>query len=117
MKARNSLLRLKAFQVKEKKRQLQQLQLMMDEFGRMSDELHAADRVRKKSGQASPIPTHFAYSTFAKSARQRAENLAVSVADLRQQRSSAEAELAEMEADYERAAALEERDGANRKRA
>ena len=116
MKARNSLLRLKAFQVKEKKRQLQQLQMMMDEFGRMSEDLlQQIASEEQKTGISDPA--HFAYSTFAKSARQRAENLAVSVADLRQQRSSAEAELAEMEADYERAAALEERDGANRKRA
>ena len=116
MKARNSLLRLKAFQVKEKKRQLQQLQMMMDEFGRMSEDLlQQIASEEQKTGISDPA--HFAYSTFAKSARQRAENLAVSVADLRQQRNSAEAELAEMEADYERAAALEERDGANRKRA
>ena len=116
MKARNSLLRLKAFQVKEKKRQLQQLQLMMDEFARMSGELMqqiAAEE--KKSGITDP--GHFAYSTFAKSARQRADNLAVSVADLREQRDKAEAELSEMELDYERAAALEERDAAGRKRA
>nr|WP_272213855.1 hypothetical protein [Marinicella sp. W31]MDC2879805.1 hypothetical protein [Marinicella sp. W31] len=116
MKARNSLLRLKAFQVKEKKRQLQQLQLMMDEFGRMSDELlQQIAAEEKKSGITDPA--HFAYSTYAKSARQRADNLAVSVDDLRQQRSVAEAELAQMEIDYERAAALEMRDNPSRKRA
>ncbi|WP_174802320.1 flagellar export protein FliJ [Martelella limonii] len=116
MKARNSLLRLKAFQVKEKKRQLQQLQLMMDEFARMSAELmQQIGAEEKKSGITDP--GHFAYSTFAKSARQRADNLAVSVADLRQQRDRAEAELAEMEQEYERAAALEERDASGRKRA
>ncbi|PRX08146.1 flagellar export protein FliJ [Martelella mangrovi] len=116
MKARNSLLRLKAFQVKEKKRQLQQLQLMMDEFARMSDELMQQIAAEEKRSGISD-PAHFAYSTFAKSARQRADNLAVSVADLRQQQNVAEAELAQMEIDYERAAALEMRDGANRKRA
>ncbi|QQM30205.1 flagellar export protein FliJ [Martelella lutilitoris] len=116
MKARNSLLRLKAFQVKEKKRQLQQLQLMMDEFARMSDELMQQIAAEEKRSGISD-PAHFAYSTFAKSARQRADNLAVSVADLRQQQAVAEAELAQMEIDYERAAALELREGPNRKRA
>ncbi|AJY47632.1 flagellar export protein FliJ [Martelella endophytica] len=116
MKARNSLLRLKAFQVKEKKRQLQQLQMMMDEFARMSDDLYQQiNAEEQKTGITDPA--HFAYSTFAKSARQRAQNLAVSVEDLRQQRNAAESELAEMELDYERAAALEERDSASRKRA
>lgn len=116
MKARNSLLRLKAFQVKEKKRQLQQLQLMMDEFSRMSDELkRQIEAEEQKTGITDP--EHFAYSTFAKSARQRAENLSVSVQDLLEQRNVAEAELAEVELDYQRVEAMEERDSAGRKRA
>ena len=41
MKSRESLVRLKEFQVKDKRRQLAQLQLMMSEFERMSKELES----------------------------------------------------------------------------
>ncbi|WP_176082939.1 flagellar export protein FliJ [Martelella sp. HB161492] len=116
MKARNSLLRLKAFQVKEKRRQLQQLQLMIDEFERMSDELkRQIDAEEQKTGITDPA--HFAYSTFAKSARQRADNLNVSVRDLLEQRAVGESELLELDTEYQRLAALEDRDGVSRKRA
>ena len=39
MKSRESLVRLKEFQVNEKRRQLQQLQMMMGEFDRMTKDL------------------------------------------------------------------------------
>ncbi|MEN9896052.1 MAG: hypothetical protein RIR97_1904, partial [Pseudomonadota bacterium] len=41
MKSRESLVRLKEFQVKEKGRQLKQLQMMMTEFERMAKDLES----------------------------------------------------------------------------
>ena len=68
MKSRESLVRLKGFQVTEKRRQLQQLQSMMSEFERMAKELEAQIGIEeKKSGITDP--NHFAYPTFAKAAR------------------------------------------------
>ncbi len=116
MKTRDSLVRLKEFQVNEKRRQLQQLQLMMTEFERMAKELeHQISLEEKKSGISDP--NHFAYPTFAKAARQRADNLQVSIRELRVQQESAELALEEAQAELSKATALEERDVGLRARA
>lgn len=116
MKSRDSLTRLKAFQVAEKRRQLQQLQLMMSEFERMAGELENQISVEEKKAGITD-PTHFAYPTFAKAARQRADNLQNSIRELKVQQDAAELALEEAVADHAKAAALEERDGQNRARA
>ncbi len=109
MKSRESLARLKQFQVNEKRRQLSQIQTMMGEFERMASELeHQIVAEEKKSGISDP--NHFAYPTFAKAARQRADNLQGSIRELKIQQDAAEIALEEAEAEYAKAAALEERD-------
>jgi flagellar export protein FliJ len=110
MKSRESLVRLKEFQVNEKRRQLQQLQMMMGEFDRMTKDLETQIVIEEKKSGISD-PNHFAYPTFAKAARQRADNLQVSIRDLRTQEEALETTLEEMQAEYAKAAALEERDG------
>ncbi|PPJ45786.1 flagellar export protein FliJ [Rhizobium sp. KAs_5_22] len=116
MKSRESLVRLKGFQVTEKRRQLQQLQSMMAEFERMAKELENQIAIEeKKSGITDP--NHFAYPTFAKAARQRADNLQVSIRELKVQQEAAELLLEAAEAEHAKAAALEERDGQMRIRA
>ncbi|MFA7415510.1 MAG: flagellar export protein FliJ [Rhizobium sp.] len=116
MKSRESLLRLKEFQVTEKRRQLQQLQSMMSEFERMAKELENQIALEEKKSGISD-PSHFAYPTFAKAARQRADNLQVSIRELKVQQESAEFSLEEAEAEHAKAAALEERDSQMRMRA
>ncbi|NVP55593.1 MULTISPECIES: flagellar export protein FliJ [Rhizobiaceae] len=116
MKSRESLVRLKEFQVKEKRRQLNQLQMMMSEFERMSKELESQIAIEEKRSGISD-PSHFAYPTFAKAARQRADNLLVSIRELKVQQDAAELALEEAEADFAKASALEERDNAVRIRA
>ncbi|MDF1633652.1 flagellar export protein FliJ [Mycoplana sp. MJR14] len=116
MKSRESLVRLKEFQVKEKRRQLNQLQMMMSEFERMSKELESQIAIEEKKSGISD-PNHFAYPTFAKAARQRADNLIVSIRELKVQQDAAELSLEEAEAEFAKAAALEERDNAVRIRA
>ncbi|TCM48608.1 flagellar export protein FliJ [Rhizobium sp. PP-F2F-G48] len=116
MKSRESLVRLKEFQVKDKQRQLKQLQMMMAEFERMTKDLeHQIAFEEKKSGISDP--SHFAYPTFAKAARQRADNLQVSVRELKVQQDAAELSLEEVQAEFAKASALEERDGLVRLRA
>lgn len=110
MKPRESLVRLKLFQVKEKRRQLGQLDLMMGEFERMASELEAQIISEEKKAGITDL-THFAYPTFAKAARQRRDNLMVSIGDLDVQKETAQAELVIAEADLAKAEALEERDG------
>lgn len=116
MKSRDSRVRLKEFQVNEKHRQLQQLQMMMSEFDRMAKDLESQILLEeKKTGITDP--NHFAYPTFAKAARQRADNLQVSIRELKVQQEAAELALEEAQADFAKASALEERDGAVRMRA
>jgi flagellar export protein FliJ len=110
MKSRESLVRLKLFQVNEKRRQLLQLDMMIAEFDRMATDLeNQVAFEERKSGISDQ--THFAYPTFAKAARQRRENLLVSQRDLKSQREGAAARLEEAEDELKKAEMLEGRDG------
>jgi flagellar export protein FliJ len=109
MKSRENLVRLKKFQVNEKRRQLLQLDMMIADFERMAGELELQIAAEEKKAGITDIH-HFAYPTFAKAARQRCENLRDSQADLVQQRGAAESVLAEAEAELSKAELLESRD-------
>jgi hypothetical protein len=109
MKSRENLVRLKKFQVAEKRRQLNQLDMMVADFERMAGDLEAQiASEERKSGITDQ--SHFAYPTFAKAARLRRDNLKNSQTDLLAQRAGAEAALAEAEGDLAKAEMLENRD-------
>ena len=110
MKSRENLVRLKRFQVNEKRRQMAQLDMMIAEFDRMATELDLQIAAEEKKAGITDT-SHFAYPTFAKAARQRRDNLKNSQADLAQQKSAAQAQLSEAEIELERAEMLESRDG------
>ncbi|TIP32152.1 MAG: flagellar export protein FliJ, partial [Mesorhizobium sp.] len=63
MKSRENLVRLKQFQVNEKRRQLLQLDMMIAEFERMAVELEAQIVAEEKKAGITDI-NHFAYPTF-----------------------------------------------------
>jgi F0F1-type ATP synthase membrane subunit b/b' len=109
MKSRQNLVRLKLFQVNEKRRQLAQLDLMVGEFERMAAELEFQISAEERKSGITDIG-HFAYPTFAKAARQRRDNLRNSQLDLLEQKKAATAALAEAEAELAKAEALESRD-------
>ena len=113
MKTRDNLVRLKQFQVNEKRRQLSQLDMMIAEFERMASELDLQIAAEEKKAGITDI-NHFAYPTFAKAARQRRDNLHNSQQDLLQQKNLAETILSEAEAELSKAEALESRDTKNR---
>ncbi len=82
MKPRDSALRAKRFDAAEKARKVASLESMIREFETMVTDLSrqiSAEEERTGVRDTS----HFAYSTFAKSADQRRSNLATSLADLR----------------------------------
>lgn len=109
MKSRDSKLRLKHFQVEDKTRQLTQIDLMIGEFARMAEELDNQIRIEEqKSGIADP--SHFAYPTFAKAARQRRDNLAGSIRDLKDKRQFAVDAMLDAEEQLKKAQLLESRD-------
>lgn len=110
MKSRENLVRLKQFQVNEKRRQLTQLDMMIAEFERMANELDLQIAAEEKKAGIVDV-SHFAYPTFAKAARQRRDNLKNSQSDLAQQRANAVSILREAEAELSKAQALDNRDG------
>ena len=113
MKARENLVRLKQFQVNDKRRQLLQLDMMIAEFERMAGDLEVQISAEEKKAGITDI-NHFAYPTFAKAARLRRDNLKNSQHDLLQQRTVAESLLSEAEAELSKAEALESRDTKHR---
>lgn len=113
MKSRESLVRLKAFQLNEKRRQLAQIETMMAELERMCAELEQQILAEEKKAGITDT-SHFAYPTFAKAARKRADNLQGSLRELKVQKDAAELAAEEADAEYAKAAALEERDAGQR---
>ena len=113
MKSRENLVRLKRFQVNEKRRQILQLDMMIAEFDRMATELELQIAAEEKKSGISDV-NHFAYPTFAKAARVRRDNLKNSQSDLAHQRETADSLLAEAEAELSKAEMLETRDHKSR---
>ena len=109
MKSRNSLIRLKRFQVDEKRRQVMQIEMMIAEFERMASELDEQILAEQKRSGITDI-THFAYPTFAKAAMTRRDNLIGSANDLRGQLEAAQAALSEAVEEMKKIELLEERD-------
>lgn len=94
MKSRDTLIRLKRFQVEEKRRRVAQIETMMAEFDRMAGELDREIAAEEQRSGISDL-SHFAYPTYAKAARGRRDNLKRSADELREQLNDAQAELGE----------------------
>ena len=109
MKPRDNMIRLRQFKVAEKHRQVMQLETMIAEFERMSNELEAQILAEEKKSGITDT-SHFAYPTFAKAAHTRRDNLEISIRDLRQQKESAERELMDAESELQKAERLEVRE-------
>jgi len=109
MKSRESVVRLKRFQVEERRRQVGQIDTMVAEFNRMSAELDVQINAEQERTGIRDI-SHFAYSTFAKAAIQRRDNLRASADELRTQREAAQDLLVEAEEELTKLEALAERD-------
>jgi len=91
MKARESALRLKRFEADEKARKVADLEHMIREFENMAADL---DRQIRAEEDRTGIkdPAHFAYSTFAKSASLRRNNLRTSADGLKAKLEAAQRE-------------------------
>lgn len=92
MKSRDAQIRMKRFQIEERRRQVGQIETMIEEFGRMVGDLDmeiAAEHRRTGNDDEK----HFAYSTFARAAKQRRANLQASIDDLGQQLGTARTAL------------------------
>ncbi|WP_127142393.1 flagellar export protein FliJ [Pelagibacterium montanilacus] len=89
-----SLIRLKKFQVDEKRRQVLQIETMVADFERMAAELDQQIEIEQQKTGISDT-AHFAYSTFAKAAITRRDNLIASANDMRDKLEAAQDTLAE----------------------
>jgi len=109
MKSRETLIRLKKFQVDEKRRKVAQIEAMIAEFDRIAAEL---DREIKTEQERAGIhdPAHFAYPTYAKAAIARRENLKRSADELKVQLDDAKAILGEAFEELKKVEMLDERD-------
>jgi len=111
MKSRDTLIRLKKFQVDEKRRRVAQIENMIADFQRMSADLDR-EIVTEQERAGISDPSHFAYPTYAKAAIQRRENLTRSADELKGQLEEAKTALAEAFEELKRVELLDERDQA-----
>jgi flagellar export protein FliJ len=109
MKSRDTLIRLKRFQVEEKRRRVRQIETMMAEFQRMTLDLDREIGLEeKRAGIADPA--HFAYPTYARAAMTRRENLKSSIAELAGQIEEAKAAQEEALAELQKFETLDGRE-------
>ena len=111
MKSRETLIRLKKFQVDEKRRKVAQIEAMIAEFDRIAAELEREIKLEQDRAGIHD-PAHFAYPTYAKAAIQRRENLTRSADELRIQLEEAKSLLSEAFEELKKVELLDERDHA-----
>ena len=110
MKSRSeSLIRLKKFQVDEKRRQVAQIEMMIADFERMASELDQQIEIEHTKTGISDV-AHFAYSTFAKAALTRRDNLLNSANDMKSKLEVAQDGLAEALEDLKKVELLDQRE-------
>jgi flagellar export protein FliJ len=114
MKSRDTLVRLKRFQVDEKRRRVVQLQAMIAEFTRMANDLNREIANEEQRANISD-PNHFAYPTYARAARTRRDNINASLVEFRGQLQEADERLKEASEEFGKAQSQDARDrGAER---
>ena len=114
MKSRETLIRLKKFQVDEKRRKVAQIEAMIAEFERIAADLEREIKVEQDRAGIHD-PAHFAYPTYAKAAMARRENLKRSADELKTQLDEAKAMLGEAFEELKKVEMLDERDHAREK--
>jgi flagellar protein FliJ len=92
MKSRETMIRLKKFQVDEKRRRVAQIEAMIADFERMANDLDREVANEERRAGISD-PAHFAYPTYARAARTRKENILTSADELKGQLDAAKSEL------------------------
>ncbi len=109
MKSRDTLIRLKRFQVEEKRRRVRQIEMMVAEFTRMIGDLEREIANEEKRAGISD-PAHFAYPTYARAAIGRRDNLKSSIAELAVQIEDAKSALEEALAELQKYESLDGRE-------
>ena len=109
MKSRDAVIRLKRFEVEEKRRKVTEIELMISEFNQTAIDLDRQIAIEQERAGVTDV-NHYAYPTFAKAALQRRNNLAASAVDLETQLEAARQTLGDALEDLKKMELLEERD-------
>ena len=110
MRSRETLLRLHRFRTEDKRRQVADIDGMIQDFLRKYEDLDAQVKFEESRNGVSD-PAHFNYSLSAKAARGRRDNLMRSIAELKDQLADARTALSEEEQELRRAEMLVEKEG------
>lgn len=109
MKSRETLIRLRKFDVDEKRSKVAAIEAMIGDFKTMADDLdHQVETEQQRAGIDDV--NHYAYPTFAKAAVQRRDNLMISISDLEAKQDYAMEELQDAMKALKNVEILEERD-------
>ena len=109
MRSRETLLRLHRFRTEEKRRQVADMDFMIQDFMRKYEDLDAQVKF-EESRNGVTDPAHFNYSLSAKAARGRRDNVMRSIAELKDQLAEAQAALAVEEQELRRVEMLAEKE-------
>ena len=109
MKSRDTLIRLRKFDVDEKRQKVASIEAMIDDFKKMADDLDRQIVTEQQRAGVDDI-NHYAYPSFAKAAVGRRDNLMISIADLEVKLDAANEELQDAMKALKNIEVLEERD-------
>ena len=109
MKSRDALIRLKRFEVEERRRKVAEIESMIGEFAQMAADLDRQIAIEQERAGITDV-NHYAYPTFAKAAVQRRDNLTASAADLQAKLTAAREQVEAAIEDLKKIELLEERD-------
>jgi flagellar protein FliJ len=112
MRSRDTLLRLHRFRTEDKRRQVADIDAMIQDFMRKYDDLDAQVRFEEARNGVGD-PAHFNYSLAARAARSRRDNLLKSISELKDQLSDAQAPLKDEDAELRKVELLVEKEGGN----
>lgn len=109
MKSRETLIRLRRFDVDEHRQKVSDIEAMINDFKQIAADLERQIEVEQERAGVSDV-NHYAYPTFAKAAIQRRDNLAASISELEAKLEKAREELAESFEELKKVELLQERD-------
>lgn len=104
----DALIKLRRFEVNEKRQKVGDIEMMIADLKRMADDLDHQIKIEQDACGIHDV-NHFAYPTFAKAAIQRRDNLRASVAGLQAKLEEAQAELDEAFEELKKSERAEER--------
>jgi hypothetical protein len=116
MRSRESLLRLNRFRVEDARRQVADMDLMIQDLMRKHDDLDAHVKFEENRTGVTD-PNNVNYSMAAKSVRGRRDNILRTVAELRDQQETGVERLKEAEADLRKIELLVEKEAPSNKSA